>query len=201
MKKSIALLVPVFIVVTAFSLADEKGKIVTAVDFQKQADSLGFIFSMPPNYVADSVRVNRDLYYCFAMKDTSADFEVRYSIWSLKSALVEYDRCKADPKCSSIHPDKLIYGRVQSNVLNMTAGASMDYSPFGTRAVGNEFNADAGGSSFFEFNCEFGKGYKYGQAMYLHKDSIADVIITFMSNDRETHSDLMLKSFYALKFK
>ncbi len=201
MKSLIAFLIPAFFVISAFTLSDAPGKIVSASDFQKQADSLGLVFVMPPNYVADSVKSNRDLYYCFAMRDTTADFEVRYSIWSLKPAFAEYEKCKATPNCTSIHPDKIIFGRVQSNVLNMTAGESMDYSPFGTQAVGKEFNADAGGSSFFEFKCEFGKGYKYGQAMYLHKDSIADVIITFMSNDRQTHPDLMLMAFYALKFK
>lgn len=68
-------------------------------------------------------------------------------------------------------------------------------------AVREEFNADDGGSSFFRFNCEFGKNYKYGQMVYLHKDNVADVIITYMSNDASTHSDLMMESFHALKFK
>lgn len=201
MRSPLTFIVPAFLLITAFTLSNGHGKIVPAADFQKQADTLGFVFVIPPDFKADTVRESHDLYYCFAMKDTTADFEVRYSIWSLKTAFEEYAKCQADPNCTSVHPNKYYWGRAQANVLNMTAGNSMDVAPFGPQAVKKEFNADAGGSSFFEFNCEFGKGYKYGQAMYLHKDSVADVIITFMSNDRETHPDLMMKAFYALKFK
>ena len=43
--------------------------------------------------------------------------------------------------------------------------------------------------------------FKYGQFMYLHKNDIADVIVTFMSNNKETHSDMMMEGFYSLTFK
>ena len=37
--------------------------------------------------------------------------------------------------------------------------------------------------------------------VYLHKDNVADVIITYMSNDKARHSELMNGPFHALKFK
>ena len=99
------------------------------------------------------------------------------------------------------NPNKIYKGRIQANVLNMTGGQNQNIGPFPPQAVKKEFNANAGGSSFFEFNCEFGEGYKYGQMVYLHKDNVADVIITYMSNDKTTHTDLMMKPFHALTFK
>ncbi len=39
------------------------------------------------------------------------------------------------------------------------------------------------------------------QMIYLHKDNVADVIIAFMSNDSETHADLMDKAFHSLTYK
>ena len=44
---------------------------------------------------------------------------------------------------------------------------------FPKNAVKSEFNADTGGSSFFEFNCAFGKGYKYGQMVAAQRQHIA----------------------------
>ena len=100
-----------------------------------------------------------------------------------------------------IPPNNIYVGRIQANVLNMTGGQMYEIGPFPSEAVKKEFNADAGGSCFFDFNCEFGIGYKYGHFMYLHKDDIADVIVTFMSNDKETHPDLMMAGFHSLVFK
>lgn len=72
---------------------------------------------------------------------------------------------------------------------------------FPAKATKKEFNADNGGSCFLEFNSEFGKGYEYGQFIYLHKDDTADAIVTFMSNNKETHADLMMVGFHSLTFK
>jgi hypothetical protein len=185
----------------AFSVSNEQQKNVSVEEFREFSQSNGLQFTLPEGYTATAVKENRNLWYAFAMKDEQADFEVRYSIWSLKSDLGNYEQCQQTQECTMLHPNLMYQGRAQSNVLNMTAGERMDVEAFPPAAVRKEFNADAGGSSFFEFNCEFGKGYKYGQMVYLHKDDVADVIITFLSNDQETHADLMFKAFYALKFE
>jgi hypothetical protein len=185
----------------AFSVSDERQKNVSVEEFREFIQPKGLQFTLPEGFKATAVKENRNLWYAFAMKNEQVDFEVRYSIWSLQSDLENYEECQQTPECFMLHPNQMFQGRVQSNVLNMTAGERMDVEAFPSAAVRKEFNADAGGSSFFEFNCEFGKGYKYGQMVYLHKDDVADVIITFLSNNQETHSDLMLKAFYALIFK
>jgi hypothetical protein len=170
-------------------------------EFQKYVDTIGLKFIMPPDYKETYVKENKDLWYGFAIKDKNSDFEVRYSVWSLQPTVEQFNKCKLDTNCLMVSPNVIYKGRIQSNVLNMTGGQDIDIGAFPPQAVKKEFNADNGGSSFFQFNCGFGKGYKFGQMVYLHKDNVADVIITFMSNDKSTLSYLMEKSFYALTFK
>jgi hypothetical protein len=191
----------VTIIATAFTLPEDKGKIVKVEEFKKHIDSIGLKFEMPAAYKETYVKKNKDLLYNFAIKDKEADFEVRYTVWSLKPTIEEYKKCKLDTNCLMVSPNLIYKGRIQSNVLNMTSGQNWDIGAFSPKSVKNEFNADNGGSSFFEFHCEFGTGYKYGQMVYLHKDNVADVIITFMSNDKTKHSVLMDKSFHSLTFK
>lgn len=204
MKTKLSALLLLLLIVTSFKPITlvEDDKVVTLDEFQAMIDSVGLSFTMPPDYKVTAIKENHDLGYDFAIKNTKADFEVRYSIWSLKPTLEEYRKCKLDSAhCMMIDPNKIYSGRAMSNVANMTAGASMEFGPFPPAAVKKEFNGDKGGSAFFEFKCEFGKGYKYGQMVVLHKDNVADVIITYMSNDKTKHPDLMMVPFHSLVFK
>jgi hypothetical protein len=189
------------IIASAFTTSDKKGKIIKVSEFQKYVDTIGLKFIMPPDYKETYVKENKDLWYGFAIKDKNADFEVRYSVWSLQPTVEQFNKCKLDTNCLMVSPNVIYKGRIQSNVLNMTGGQNIEIGAFPPQAVIKEFNADNGGTAFFPFNCGFGKGYKFGQMVYLHKDNVADVIITFMSNDKSMLSDLMEKSFYALTFK
>jgi len=201
MKTKITGLFILTVLITSFTGSDNKGKIVKTKDFQKFINDVGLKFTLPAGYKETFVKENNDLWYDFAIKDQKADFEVRYTVWPLKSTVLEYEKCKLDTNCLMVNPNVIHKGRVQANVLNMTGGQDWNIISFSLQAVKDEFNADSGGTSFFEFNCGFGTGYKYGQMVYLHKDNVADVIITFMSNDVSTHPELMYKSFHALTFK
>lgn len=174
---------------------------LTLTEFEDLCESSGLKFTMPEGYKIIDVKENRNLGYSFAVINADATMEIRYTIWSLKPAVEHYEASLKDSNVMMISPNTIYKGRIQANVLNMTGGQMYDIGSFPEQAVKNEFNADAGGSCFFEFNCEFGKGYTYGQFMYLHKDDVADVIVTFMSNNKETHSDLMMVGFHSLKFK
>lgn len=201
MKTKIIALLILTVIISAFKTSLGPEKVVKVEEFQKYIDTIGLKYTMPTGYKETFIKENGDLWYSFAIKDDNADFEVRYTVWPLKPSFEQYEKCKLDKNCHMINPNNIYQGRIQTNILNMTKGKDSDIGPFPSLAVKKEFNADAGGSSFFEFNCEFGKGYKYGQMVYLHKDNVADVIITYMSNDKEKHSDLMMKSFHALTFK
>ena len=201
MKTKIIGLFVLTIIASAFTTSDKKGKIIKVSEFQKYVDTIGLKFIMPPDCKETYVKENKDLWYGFAIKDKNADFEVRYSVWSLQPTVEQFNKCKLDTNCLMVSPNVIYKGRIQSNVLNMTGGQNIEIGAFPPQAVIKEFNADNGGTAFFPFNCGFGKGYKFGQMVYLHKDNVADVIITFMSNDKSMLSDLMEKSFYALTFK
>ncbi len=176
-------------------------KNLTETDFKKFCDSNGLKFEMPTNYKSIPVKKNRDLFYSFAIINSKSSMEIRYTIWPLKPIIEKYNKTINDKNSIMVSPNSIYKGRVQANVLNMTGGKMYNITRFLPQAVKKEFKADDGGTCILEFNCEFGKGYKYGQFIYLHKDNVADVIITFMSNDLKTHSDLMLKGFYSLTFK
>lgn len=174
---------------------------MTQSEFEAFCDSAGMVFTMPEGYHSVEVKDNRDLYYAFAIANEDSSMEVRFTVWPLDDILKEYEESLEDSNRIMVPPNNIYMGRVEANVLNMTGGEMYNIGPFPPNAVKKEFAADAGGSCFLEFNCEFGKGFKYGQFVYLHKDDVADAIITYMSNDKSTHSDLMMEAFYALKFK
>ncbi|GAB4148506.1 MAG: hypothetical protein Fur0041_22060 [Bacteroidia bacterium] len=186
---------------SSFIISDNNNRVIRKEEFIAMLDTTGLMFEMPEGFRETVVRQNKDLWYSFAIKHKKEQYEIRYSVWSLKPALADYQKCLQDTNCKMIHPNSIYLGRIQSNVLNMTGGQMWNIDPFPVPSVKREFNADAGGSSFFEFKCEFGKGYKYGQMVYLHKNDVADVIITYMSNDKKVHTALMEKAFHALKFK
>ncbi len=174
---------------------------LTLKEFQKEAALSGLQFNMPSGYKIKEIKDNGDLQYSFAIINSEGTMEVRYSIFPMKEMLNEYEKSKKDPNVTMVNPNNIHIGIMNANGLNMTGGKMVDIGDFPSQAVKKEFNADYGGNGFFEFNCEFGKGYKYGQFVCLHKENVADVIITFMSNDKNTHSDLMDIPFHALTFK
>lgn len=177
------------------------GQQKSVIDFQEFADSQGLKFEMPEDYSVAEVKENRDLWYSFAIINADSSMEVRYTIWSLESEKKQYEESLKDSSITMVPHNNIYRGRVEANALNMTGGNGASIGSFPTAAVQREFNADAGGSSFFLFNCQFGEGYEFGQFVFLHKDDVADVIITFMSNDKSTHSDLMDAAFHSLVFK
>lgn len=175
-------------------------KVVSEKEFIAQIDSLGLEFRMPEGFKPTSVKKNRDLQYSFAIINDNS-FEIRYSIFPLKALLKHYEESKKNKNEIMINPNNFFRGTVNANVLNMTSGIMYEVKDFPIEAVKNEFNADIGGSCFLKFNCEFGKGYQFGQFIYLHKENVADVIVTFMGNNQKTFSDDEEIAFYSLKFK
>jgi len=175
--------------------------VVSVNEFKSLIDTIGLVFDMPKGFIPAMVKENGDLYYSFAVINLDSTMQVRYTVFPIKPQLVEYEISLKDPNTKMVHPNKMYNSIVEANMLNMTGGKSYKIGPFSKTAVKKEFNADDGGSCFFDFNCEFGKGFKYGHFVYLHKDNIADVIITYMDNDKQKHNALMETPFHSLRFK
>lgn len=194
-KKTILIVVLNLISISTFSQS------ISLEDFQKQIAASGLQFEIPANYKSTDVKENPDLQYSFAIVNSAGTMQIRYSIFPLEQSLIDFEKSKSDPNITMANPNKIHIGLVVSNGINMTGGKIVDVRNFTDDAVKKEFNANSGGFGFFQFNCEFGKGYKYGQFIYLHKENIANVIITFMSNDIYIHAAEMQKAFYALTFK
>ena len=68
MKTKIIGLFVLTVIITAFTISDDKGKIVKADEFQKYIDTIGLQFTMPPDYTETFVKENKDLWYSFAIK-------------------------------------------------------------------------------------------------------------------------------------
>ena len=193
MKTIILLLLSVM---TLWANADDN-----VTQFQKNIEAYELEFTMPKGYRSVAIKENRDLSYDFAIKNEENTMEVRYSIFPLKSLVRKYKQSKNKKNEVMVNPNNFYSTTMQTNILNMTGGALSKIGYFPERAVQREFNADIGGSSFFKFKSDFGKGYVYGQAIILHKENVADVIITYLSNDKKTHAELSMIAFYALVFK
>src|SRR5258705_1201346 len=136
--------------IVSAQINQSKNVIVTVKEFSDFIDSVGLRFTMPENYKETYVVENGDLWYGFAIKSKSEDFEIRYSVWSLRPTIEEFEECKRNPNCKMVDPNNIFKGRVDANVLNMTAGQGAQIGYFPKDAVKEEFNADVGGSSFFE---------------------------------------------------
>ena len=167
--------------------------------FSKEATRLGMQFIMPAGYLIKKTVPNRDLHYSFAITNPDSTIDVRYSLFPLKPLLKKYKTDKKFKKVT-INPDSIYFGLMKANGMSMTNGAIPDIKEIPLeKAV--KFNADFAVTHSFEFICEFGKGYKYGQFICLHKKSVADIIITFMSNKIDTFEDLIVAPFYSLTFR
>src|SRR5688572_3475610 len=115
MKTKIIGLLILTIITTAFTLCVVKGKTVKAEKFKKFIDPIGLQFEMPAGFKETLVKENKDLWYSFAIKDKNADFEVRYTVWSLKPIIEEYNKCALDTNCVMVNPNDIYKGRIQSN--------------------------------------------------------------------------------------
>lgn len=177
------------------------GQKLTLEEFQKKVGESGLQFTMPNGYKIKEVKKNNDLKYIFAIINTKGTIEVRYSLFPMKQMLEEYEKTKKNQKMAMIDPNNVYVGLMTVNGINMTNGTKPKIEHFSTEKAKNEFNADYAGKSFFKFDCEFGKDYKYGQFVCLHKENIADVIITFMTNEVKDNSEFINIPLHSLTFK
>lgn len=172
--------------------------------FDKLLSENHLVFEKPEKFAETEIFENGDLYYNYALKYELDSFEVRYTIFPLHSLLEDYKKSLDDPKTTTLDPNKYHKSMFMANILNVSQ-SGMENMPgitdFPKEAVKKEFGADYGGTSFFTANSEFGKDYKYCMMIVIHKKDIADVYISFLSNNQEKFEEYMLIAFHSIKFK
>lgn len=193
MKAKFLIVLLMFLAVTTYS------QTLDLRELNKEIAPMGLQFAMPTGYQSIQTLHNRDLHYSFALLNADSTMEVRYSFFSIKPLLKRYKK-ELKAKRIMLNPDSLHVGLMLSNGKSMTNGIIPVIEKLSADSV-KRFNADYAGTSSFEYLCEFGKGYRYGQFVCIHKDKKADVIISFLSNDKKRYADLMAIPYYALTFK
>jgi hypothetical protein len=160
-------------------------------------------FAAPDGFIEVPVVKNGQMHYEYALKDTSKNFEVRYSVAPLDSVFIQFNAMQKDGNTHMvIGPNQLYYGAFVTTMANISNGTARHVGPFPADAVKNEFNADWGASSFCEVAGDFGKGYKYCTAVAIHKDNLADAYYFYLGNNLSDFTpNKLIPIFHAMKFK
>lgn len=183
-----------------------KAEVVSLDSFKTLIAPYGLTYELPPKFKPVEVKTNRDLFYNFAIQ-RNQKFEIRYSIQSLQPFVEKYEASLKDSNTTVIEPNSLIKASVIVNVLNISGANMADGIPeityFDQDAVKNEFGADLGGTTVFNFkNTEYGQGFEYGQMVFLHVDNLCDVFIVYLGRlPVKKFTKHMFSAFYSLRFK
>ncbi|MBC7425784.1 MAG: hypothetical protein H7321_04545 [Bacteroidia bacterium] len=191
----------IFTTLMSFSHTNDKGKIVKIRDFHLFANETGLMFAMPPGYTETYVKNNSELPYNLAIIDTLAGFEIRYSVFPLKKDVKAYNKCKKTNECKMSNPNEKYKTKAKAYALKLSGGNKVEMIQLAKDIVEKEFIAHTVSTTFIEFKSPFGKGYKYGQMIYLHKNNVADAVIIFMSNDKTTLATNMNKAYHSLVYR
>ena len=192
------ILFALFVCISTFANAqDTPDFIQLLVDNQLQ-------FDMPEGFGETEIKENRDLYYNYAIKSENSSFEVRYTIFSLKPLLKEYEESLTDSTKTMLAPNSYHKSMYMANILNVSQAGMENMpgsTPFPSEAVKTEFGADYGATAFFPANSEFAKDHEFCMMILLHKDDVADVFISILANTPEEIEENLMTVFHACRFK
>ncbi|MFT6923446.1 MAG: hypothetical protein ACJA1C_002459 [Crocinitomicaceae bacterium] len=153
---------------------------VTEITFEDLLEWNMMEFTAPEGLIEILPIENRQMNYEKAFKHPTKRFEVRYAIRN---------------------QDIGFYQQIfEMTVLNISGGQLPEYSPFGTEAVKEEFNADAGATVMVQAGSEFGQDYKYCLLVYIYKKGVGDGYVFYMADDNALILEMMNPIFHALKF-
>lgn len=141
--------------------------------------------------------------YQYALKFPDKDFEVRYAVRPLDSIVNEYNNWLKNKKAGSarIDPNKMHAAAFFAIMMNISGGSRPpQIKPFDSIAVKKEFHADWGATGVCVAGGDFAKGYKYCEAVAIHKDNVGDAYYFYLSNDVSYYQTLIVPMFYAMRF-
>jgi hypothetical protein len=197
----VSYLVLVMIVLWSNNFAQSRKSLVSAPDFSSPVDSAGLVFHMPQGYHIVSLKNDTAMHYALALKNDTADFEIRYIYWPLQQEITQYKKCRADTGCKMKDPNSTYKERMMPEIIKLTGGIQPVISTFPKDALRSEVHADEGGFVFFQPAAAYAEGYSVMQTVAFHKDNVADVLVVYLSNNRKLHELLMPAVFTALIYK
>jgi hypothetical protein len=190
-----------FLILLFFSLKSDS----LPKEFSNLLQRTKLIFTPTEGMIETKCIKNEQMNYDYALKYKDKNFEVRYAIMPMDSLLAQYERGKKKGDLV-IHPNKLSVSLFEATLLNIgisgtNSGELPKYSFFDSTAVKSEFNADWGATAFVNLGKEFGgKKYKYCMVIIIHKDFVGDACFFYVSDKKESMSELMKKPFHSLRF-
>ena len=147
---------------------------------------------------------NDDMDYYYAIKLKNDSFEVRYTIMSMKPLFERYIEMSKDSNAKCLHPNDYYKSMFTVNIMNISH-LGLDEIPDISSATAEDaksyFGADEVMTSTFSANSDFSKGYTNIYFIVIHKKDIADVYISFLSNDADKLAANVNKAIYSMKFK
>lgn len=160
------------------------------------------IFTMPKEFKQIPVKENDDVLYQYAVKSKKNKLEIRYSVFSLKQRVKEYEEWKNSKNRNGVMTDPntgyTIFTRAV--VENIAGSENFKETLFNQKNVKDEFNADWGGTYLVESKSGYGEGFKYALITALHKDNVADAYIVYLFDDFRTVQSEIMKEFYSMRF-
>lgn len=187
--------------VSADVVAQRKTITKSVEDFKAEAEAAGMLFTMPAGYHAVPIKTDYEFTYDFAIKNDTADFEIRYNIFPLQEEVAKFKKCMVDSSCKMKDPNATYRARLEDRILKISCGIPQLIAVFPRDAMRQEMNCEDGGFVFFKPDSDFGEDYKVVQTVVFHKNNVADVMINYLSKDRQLHEELMMAPFGALIYK
>lgn len=159
-----------------------------------------------PSFQETPVVTNDELNYQYAVKDSTADLEVRYLVYPLQDMVKKYNTNKPDSGMPNIDPNFLHTNLLLAYAMKIQGKdmtTEMKYPelkelPHAT--CEKEFKADWAAEVDIQPCDEFAQKYKYCTMLELHKDNMADAFVIFLYNQKDSFDDLVKPVYHSLTF-
>jgi hypothetical protein len=146
---------------------------------------------------------NGDVLYHTAFKSKNGEFEIRVRYEPMAGVLEKHAESKKPNSKTVVVPANNMFQMTfmvcMMNILQSENAPRM--TGFPPKAVKEEFNADAGLTSFGQGKSQFLGKYSFVLAYAIHKSDIGDVHVYYLFNDPKKGQEFYRNHFYPVKFK
>jgi hypothetical protein len=169
-------------------------------EFEALVKESGMTLNIPESFVESPIVANKNMDYEYAVKYPDKDFILRFSIRPIQSKVYPNDSVKKAVERNIKVRNTTYEANMKSVLYAISGGYDYEFKAFDKTAAKDEFNADWGAITLVELRSEFGKGYRFCMVVALHKDSVADAYLFFLSNKQDSFPTGMRPLFHSLRF-